>query len=82
MLDEDLYYLNLQYDSCLNEVETSDKMVQVLAKDSKRMINIIYEQSKRAEEKTNKELLFRTLIGTGGLVVGVAVGLLIGMAAP
>jgi hypothetical protein len=82
VLDEDLYFLNLQYDSCLSDLETSEKMINIFASKTKKLINIVYEQSKREEKNNNKRLLVRTLIGTGGVVLGVAIGLLVGMAAP
>jgi len=82
MLNEDLYYLNLEYESCLAELETSDKMINTIANDSKKLISIVHDQSQREEKNDNRRFFVRTLIGAGGVVVGLAVGLLVGMATP
>lgn len=80
MLGEELYTVDSQLESCLDEEEMADKTITKLHKNSDRVLDIMERQVEKEEKDRRRRFLVGSLAGGGGVIVGVAAGLLIGLA--
>lgn len=80
MLNEEYYALDVEYQSCLTQVERADKVIEGLGDNSERLTNILSKEIKEQKKSNNTDVIWGTIIGAGGIVVGTALGILIGLA--
>lgn len=80
MLGEDMYAADIQYELCLTQLANADDVINTLDRNANNMAEVIKEQERTDRKNSNSRALFSTLVGAGGVVVGIVAGVLLGIA--